>query len=55
MTEEEYEQAYLAKWGRPCWEQYYREAKAAGMTDKQAHRAYMEDVYAWANGSGKLV
>jgi hypothetical protein len=42
MTTTEFETAYFAKYGFPCWEQFVREGKAEGKTDRQISNEYSE-------------
>ena len=40
MTEQEFERAFLARWGFPSWNQYLREQLAVGVSERDAFHAY---------------
>lgn len=42
MTQAEYEKAYLEAHGVPCWDQFLREGKQAGKTDRQISHEFSE-------------
>jgi hypothetical protein len=42
MTQAEFEKAYFEAHGFPCWEQFLREGKQAGKTDRRIADEYSE-------------
>lgn len=42
MTTQEFEKAYFDTYGYPSWEQFVREGKEAGKTDRQISNEYSE-------------
>jgi len=42
MTQAEYEKAYFEAHGIKCWDQFLREGKAAGKTDRQISHEFSE-------------